>query len=385
MSPYFCAALVSIAFVLGAAWERRRSPLTRSFGGPSRPRPVAAPVAHSHEAALATLDDAVLLVDGDAGIRWLNDAARRRLGVNPPGPVALISVWRSPALVDAVRSGAERVLDVDGPLGDAQRVSLRSLVDGSRLLVVREAASQKAAERRARDLCTNLAHELRTPISVIVGNSEILADDVPPDRETTRTLVAAVQRQAARLQRLVEELLELGRLDAGATNLRSDALDLGPFGPHLLGLVGELLAERRTTLRLALRGRVCGDAGALEQVLHNLVENAVKYGSPGGTVEVASEERDGWVHISVRDDGPGIDPAHRARLWERFYRHDSGRARSVGGYGLGLAIVKALVEGMGGTVEHSPVHPHGTCFTIRLQAPSSTKSDGVLDAPKVVL
>jgi signal transduction histidine kinase len=230
------------------------------------------------------------------------------------------------------------------------------------------AAELAEVDRMRRDLVANASHELRTPIGALRAVVENLADGVePPSGETFETML----RQIDRLGTLVEQLLDLSRLESGATQL-----DCEPF------LVEPLLADVAAEWRAKAHGRevelavsveptslsVRADPARLHQVLGNLVANAVRHARRGGRVEVVGSAAGRNVRLEVADDGPGISAAELERVFERFYRADHGRAATEGGSGLGLAIARWIVELHGGTIRAEPVEPTGCRIVVELPA-----------------
>jgi two-component system, OmpR family, phosphate regulon sensor histidine kinase PhoR len=211
-------------------------------------------------------------------------------------------------------------------------------------------------EKVRRDFISNVSHELRTPVTSVKGYAETLLDGALEDRDTALQFVHIIDREAGRLSRLITELLEISRMEN-----RQAVFDLKPVN------LSEIIKKARDNMlqkavgedvqiRLALRedpAVVLADADKLQQVLNNLLENAIKYSPPGGEVLLSFEDRNGGsreVTVWVSDSGPGIPPSDLARVFERFYRVEKGRSRKEGGSGLGLAIVKHIVEGHGGRV-----------------------------------
>ncbi len=222
-----------------------------------------------------------------------------------------------------------------------------------------------------RDFVANVTHELRTPTAAIQGLAETLSrPGVPPDKAAQ--FVELMHRHAQRLSALIDGLLQLAELD----DAPGQAIACVPVIVHGVARdVSETLRARSTEAGVTVRidvDEACvvsADPGRLEQVLVNLVDNALKYGRAGGSVTVHARTEGGRVTIRVEDDGPGIDPSHLPRLFERFYRVDVGRSREKGGAGLGLAIVKHLVETMGGTVRVESQVGKGTRVFVELEAP----------------
>lgn len=326
-------------------------------------------------AILESLTDAVLALDARAGVSEMNGAALELLHVERvPTGTPLIDVIRVPALleiVSAAQRGETQHAEFVWP-GPPRRTLLATAApqraSGTSVLVLRDVTELRRLETMRRDFVANASHELRTPVSIISANVETLIGGAIADPQRADEFLGAVQRNAERLSRLVTELLDLSRIEEG-----SQALELkGMTAEGAVGAVIDLLEtrahDRGLSLDLAIEDDLMfvGDARSFEQVLVNLVDNAIKYTPRGGTVgiEIRRDEEDAL--FEVWDTGPGVPEAHRARLFERFYRVDPGRSRDMGGTGLGLSIVKHLVESMHGTVGMRPRSPRGSVFWVRL-------------------
>jgi two-component system phosphate regulon sensor histidine kinase PhoR len=216
----------------------------------------------------------------------------------------------------------------------------------------------------------NVSHELRTPVTSIRSAAETLVDGALADPAAAQSFVGIIDRNAARLQQLVEDLLDLSRIESRGFRLSFEPIDLKPIFSQVLGLFRERASKKNVALEELAVGnlpKVRADRRALEHVLTNLVDNAVKYCGPGTHVWLNVVLSSDTVTVSVGDDGPGIDERHLSRVFERFYRVDAGRSREVGGTGLGLSIVKHLVEAMGGTVSVESQLNQGTTFSFTLK------------------
>ncbi len=227
------------------------------------------------------------------------------------------------------------------------------------------AAGLAAEERRRRDLIGDVAHELRTPIASVRGYVEGLEAGVfEPGPDAWRVLGA----ETARLERLVDDLATLWRAESSALQLAVGPVDAAAAVADARARHLAAAAARSITITIdTVPGQVLADPMRLAQVLDNLVGNAIRYGREGGAVTLALRPERGAGVISVRDDGPGLEPGEAAHVFDRFYRADPSRSRAAGGSGLGLAITKSLVEAMGGAVAvASPGRGLGATFSVRL-------------------
>ncbi|MCA9714957.1 MAG: PAS domain-containing protein [Myxococcales bacterium] len=333
------------------------------------------------EAVLEGLADAVLSIDEDRRITMVNRAARSlfKLPATTNGR-ELVDVIRIPALHELVREGLEgrsgtAEFEVIGPPRHVVVARVARLPENRGVVVaVQDVTDLRRLESVRRDFVANVSHELRTPVGIVRANAETLLDGALERPELARRFLDAQLRASERLSNLVNDLLEISRIESGRYDLDPDHVRLEPLTSKVMRAVDELAVKKNIQLTREVEPDlvVWGDARALDHVLLNLVENAVKYTQVGGHVALVASfvegerEGDARVRLEIRDDGPGIEAIHRPRIFERFYRVDPGRSRSVGGTGLGLAIVKHLVDAMGGSVGVGPIIPRGSCFWVEL-------------------
>jgi signal transduction histidine kinase len=216
-----------------------------------------------------------------------------------------------------------------------------------------------------KQFAADAAHELRTPVSVILAQTQ---NALTRDRDAAayRQTVEACQRAAQRMRRLIESLLELARFDAGQEVLQRRTLDLAQTAADCLEMVQPLATERRVKLLSQLQPvSVTGDAGRLAQVVTNLLTNAIQFNRPEGEVHLRLASQAGLAVLEISDTGHGIAPADLPHVFERFYRADTSRT-GAGNSGLGLAICQAIVQAHGGTIEVSSVEKNGAKFIVRL-------------------
>ena len=324
------------------------------------------------QALVRETPNGLMVVDGRGVIRVANRAARELLPwtAEPVGQRAVDVLPLTP-LADVLREAA----DTREAAERAARVGSRDLLlrgipladGGGTLGVILDITSVVSAERVRREFVATVSHELRTPVTSIVGYAESLADEeIPP---SARSLLTPLVRNALRLSRLCEDVLALSRLEARSANLPLEPLELLPLTEELIDGFQDRAAGRDITL--TVEGD-CGvaqvNADAYLAAVQNLVDNALKYTPTGGHVTVRLSRQDHRALVSVADDGPGIDPIHHARLFERFYRVDPGRSRDAGGTGLGLALVKHYGQAMGAEVSMTSAVGEGSTFILSFPA-----------------
>jgi two-component system phosphate regulon sensor histidine kinase PhoR len=325
-------------------------------------------------AVLEGMSEGVIALDGDNRVSMMNRAAHELLGSDEDavGRV-LLELVRVPALDELVRAGKPRSRQLELAATRRQvlvRLAPAAAPGGGAILVLHDVTALQRLERIRRDFVANASHELRTPTSVISANAETLRAGALADPDAAPALVDAIHRHAVRLNNLVTDLLDLSRLEAGGFHTNLEPVSLAAAAARAEEAV-EGMAERHG---IVISNQVAADAigsadpGALQQVLVNLLSNAIVHTPKGTRVEIAAAPAGARVRVEVRDDGPGIPPAYRRRIFERFYRIDPGRSRDMGGTGLGLSIVKHLVENMGGSVGVEENRPRGALFWFELPA-----------------
>jgi two-component system, OmpR family, phosphate regulon sensor histidine kinase PhoR len=323
---------------------------------------------------IESLSDGVVATDRAGAVVTCNGAARRLLGYPPsaalPPLAELFHDKGARELLHETTTGREvdqaelRVNDRDLLL------TARPLDTGGIALVLRDVTRLRRLEAIRRDFVANVSHELKTPLTSIAGYAETLAGVqglAPEPREFAQTILA----NARRMQRLVDDLLDLSRIESGGWRPEPRVVELEPVVREVWGELGERAASRSLRLETDIRPTahvLLADPDGLRQILTNLLDNAVRHTPPGGSITVSADQGQNGVVLAVQDTGTGISPEHLSRIFERFYRVDSSRARDQGGTGLGLAIVKHLVEAHGGRVEAESALGKGT--VIRMTFPT---------------
>ncbi len=304
---------------------------------------------------LAAIPLPALLIAPDLMIRAANDAARASLGPDIVGG-HIVRALRQPAVLEAVeacqttgqRQSARHIGDDAG-----QETSFDvtcTAMDGGVLLCLTDITQMERTDRMRRDFVANVSHELRTPLTALSGFIETLRGPARGDVAATDRFLGIMQGEAARMERLVQDLLSLSRVEAEERKRPKTGVDLVAIVRSTLDLMRmpDGIELHRDLPEVPLM--IPGDTDQLRQLCSNLLENAVKYGGQGGRIEIAVTAEDHHpalrgpaAVLAVRDHGPGIDPLHIPRLTERFYRIDTHRARQMGGTGLGLAIAKHII------------------------------------------
>ncbi|MBL8744391.1 MAG: PAS domain-containing protein [Myxococcales bacterium] len=325
---------------------------------------------------LTTMREGVLLVDRDGKIALINAALREMLLLGDADvgklPLEVIRDAALHELLDTVRrtsKAAQGEIEVRGPKPRRLlvRAELLAVQPGGLLVVFYDVTDLRRLESLRRDFVANASHELRTPVTSIRSAAETVIG-MPAGEAASQRFLAIIERNAERLQQLIDDLLDLSRLESRELSLARDPVDVAEVVRHVVELLSERAARSESKLVTVVDADVLearADVGALEQVLQNLLDNALKY-CPGATVTIGARSEGGKTILSVSDTGPGIEAKHLGRLFERFYRVDAGRSRSLGGTGLGLSIVKHLVEAMGGTVSVTSEVGRGTTFLVEL-------------------
>lgn len=339
-------------------------------------------------AVLDGMIEGIWITDAEGTVTRHNDALREMLqpsnaGIIGQRPLALIrNEELNTAVMRACREGASSSLELtlEGlfPRTLAIRVTpLGKDLPGS-AAVFNDVTELRRLEKVRKDFVANVSHELRTPITAIRGYAETLQSGALTDSAVAPKMVEIIHRQSQRLSELVEDLLELSRLESREVQLKIANVPLSVATSRAAETVRPKAASKNIHLELHVPPELVarGDERAVEQVLLNLLDNAVKYSPEGGRVDVQGAWEDGRCVVRVKDTGVGIEPKHLSRIFERFYRVDKGRSRDMGGTGLGLSIVKHLVGAMEGEVKVES-QPHvGSVFAIFLPVAAPEAASG---------
>ncbi|MEO8547890.1 MAG: ATP-binding protein [Sphingomicrobium sp.] len=320
---------------------------------------------------LDALDEPAMVIDRGI-VQYANEAARGLLGAAIEGNDVRLAI-RHPQALEHILPGTAGDVEITGigQFGRPWTLSIRAIDD--RLLLVRliDRSAAIAAERMRVDFVANASHELRTPLSTILGYSETLADEADLDSEHRTKFGSTIRAEAKRMLRVIEDLMSLSRIEAGRFVTPADRLSLAEIADSAVENACLITGAKQCSIRLDVEQDlppILGDRAQLMQLLDNLLSNAVRYAceSDDCAIRVSAVRDDGWIRLSVADNGPGIPRDHLRRVTERFYRVDPARSRESGGTGLGLAIVKHLVERHKGTLDILSTVGEGTEVVVRL-------------------
>lgn len=315
-------------------------------------------------------------------IALANRAARRMLGPHVVGQDARVAL-RQPEAISLLGAGRQSEAIVRGLVrrGDIWQISRQPLDDRLAMLEFINQTAEADISRAHTDFVANASHELRTPLAAIIGYVETLQeDDADIDTPTARKFLGIIEREAQRLQALVSDLMSLSRVEAEKHDLPTTPIDLATLTERAARDAAGPRRIDRLRLDLAAQPVVLGDTQQLEQVVRNLVDNAMKYGAADAPVHVTLDLAQGdQARLAVTDEGEGIAPEQIPHLTRRFYRTDPGRSRASGGTGLGLAIVKHIVERHRGRLDITSELGKGTRVVVRLPL-ARTEPDASEDA-----
>ena len=331
------------------------------------------------EGILASMVEGVVAVDRDLRITFCNDSFRRMVAATAPisERQPLLEILRDPELLAMFSSVLDsrqpvkrrvRLAGAEGRSFEVQVAPLSGTVQAGAIAIFYDITDLERLERVRRDFVANVSHELRTPLTAISGYAETLLEGGLEDPENNRKFVEIIKSHATRLSNITSDLLALSELEAEKPAGEARPVSVSNAVETALKMI-EPTAQLRDVkiIRGPLeRAEVLAERGQLEQLLVNLLDNAVKFNRRGGEVRLAVTREGDRIRITVADTGIGIPSTDLSRIFERFYRVDKARSREMGGTGLGLSIVKHIVERLNGTITVESQLGKGSTFTILL-------------------
>ncbi|HKQ39415.1 MAG TPA: ATP-binding protein [Verrucomicrobiae bacterium] len=352
MWPWLTLLLVIALIAAGVYWWRRFQRAT-------------AQLSSLQGALFDSMVEGVLLLDETDRVELVNASFKKLFGITSDvRGQTILEALRLPELADLVKRLPE-VRSVHGYQMELPRIEDRwvqlnaaAIMDGQgahqgAILVFHDLTRLKQLENTRQEFVANVSHELRTPLSLIKGFVETLLDGAKNDPELATRFLKTIEKHTNRLTFLIEDLLTISRLESGQIVMNLQRVNIYDEVERVREDLQSRAREKQVTIENRVPAALAAqaDVDRLQQVLFNLVENAIKYGRAGGGVTIVGKSTgDKKVQISVQDEGPGIPPEAKERVFERFYRVDRARSRESGGTGLGLAIVKHIVQAHGGEV-----------------------------------
>jgi two-component system phosphate regulon sensor histidine kinase PhoR len=326
------------------------------------------------------LTDALLVLDQQQRVQFYNRAFEQLFAADKVARgTPLLEVVRDADSTEIIRAALEegdasraREVSRAGKTFQLAAVSIKDKQEqiSGAVVIFHDVSQLKQTDQIRRDFVANVSHELRTPLSIFRGNLETLLDEENLSREETRHIFSTMKRHSDRLTRLVEDLLTLTRLEAKETKLQLAPVKLAAFLRRVGNDWAKRLAQKSLRLEMKLPDNLpplIADEFRLEQIMHNLLDNAVNYSPEGGMITISAAMHDRFV-LSVADEGAGISPQDLPRIFERFYRADKSRSRELGSTGLGLSIVKHIAQLHGGDVSAESEPGKGTTIHVSLPA-----------------
>ena len=382
-------SLLAAALGVLILWQERRLECLRAAARPTQETAVRLEKETSRASdesrrvltLLEGMSEGVVVIDQDRRILLVNPALVRQVGIRADGSKGRYfwEVFRDAELNEMIEKAVRerKPAEKEHPVFLTKRtflIRISPVFDGKIFLgavaVFHDLTEIKQMQKAQREFVANVSHELKTPLTSIMGFIETLKEGVEDPKERGRFL-GILSDQAGKLHTLIDDLLSLSRLDSDRESLKKQPVDLAGLGAKLFRSFDPALGAKRLEARTELPEKpfhVTAEPRLLEQALTNLIDNAIKYNKDGGWVTLSASRADGAARIRVEDTGIGIPKEDLDRIFERFYRVDKSRSRELGGTGLGLAIARDVAERHGGRLEAESRLGQGSAFTLTLPA-----------------
>ena len=336
--------------------------------------------------ASEAMPDAAVVLKEDGSVSWANKLAQLYFGLQWPADsgIRITNLLRHPNFVKYFEGGDfSYAITMHSPAHHSMDLEVRIMpyADNQYLLIARDVTQLSKLERMRKDFVANVSHELKTPLTVMQGYLEMLDEPELLPAKQVHKAIRDMSAQTSRMQNMVNQLLELSRIESSAPEAFATEVPMAELIRHCLSDVQLLNQEKRHQVILNLDKQliIYGNAEKLRTILTNLVTNAIKYTPAEGQISISWERRHKSAEFKIFDNGPGIDPIHQSRLTERFYRIDADRNSSTGGTGLGLSIVKHALEAHRSRLQIDSQLGRGSCFSFVIPAelvkPQDTATD----------
>jgi two-component system phosphate regulon sensor histidine kinase PhoR len=315
----------------------------------------------------AAMPDGVIMLDPQGEIVWFNRKAGELLDLSRRADLGLRidNLVRHPDFVRYLHGGKylmPAIVHLEAPFERDVAFQLISYGEDQKLLMLRDVTREVRLEQMRKDFVANASHELRSPLTVVAGYLETFGSD--PGLGELTAPIAEMRRQTDRMTRIIEDLLELSRMESSDKPIKGLPIDVAAMAALLRkDVLARPVHPRQVDVSVESSASLVGDEAMVQSAFSNLVDNAAKYTPPDGSMLIRWWTDEDGAHFSVRDTGPGISTEHIPRLSERFYRVDPARSRETGGSGLGLAIVKHALLRHGGRLEIDSIEGRGSTFT----------------------
>ncbi|MEW6732216.1 MAG: ATP-binding protein [Acidobacteriota bacterium] len=333
-----------------------------------------------------TVSEAILVVDGEMRVALANRVARELFSFPIQTRPRLIEITRNKEIYNCFQQTLkekcrqeQRIVLHGGGVERSLELRIESIVsivqDREEVVgaigTLFDITKLEALERVRREFFANLSHELRTPLTSIQSYVETLLSGALYDQDNNIKFLEIIAKHASRMQNLAKDISDLAAIESGKVTLRPQSLRLASVVREVVELLKDNMKIKGVRFESEVREDVMvrADPKGLEQILFNLVQNAINFNQPGGSVTISTHYEDGFQVINVCDTGIGIETKHITRIFERLYRVDESRSRREGGTGLGLAIVKHLVQAQGGSISVESIPNQGSRFAVYLPAP----------------
>jgi two-component system phosphate regulon sensor histidine kinase PhoR len=333
------------------------------------------------ETILLSMFEGVMVIDKDGSVSLINNALKELfliqedpLGKKPVEAIRNIEIQEIADSALEKKGGVEsREISLLLPeekilMVHATPVIHEGKAEGT-VLVFHDITELRRLERVRKDFVANVSHELRTPVSSIKGYAETLLEGALENKKDAKEFAQIIHSNAERLARLIDDLLSLSRIESAKLSLNLKPQEVKHIAERVIFELGEQLKEKSLTVSLDIVDdipKILADENRIAQVLLNLIDNSIKYTSPGGRILIFASQEGEFVKTDVTDTGIGISEEHIPRLFERFYRVDKARSRELGGTGLGLSIVKHIVQAHGGEVSVQSIEGKGSTFSFTI-------------------